>query len=152
MITSRDASMHSKTTLSGQRGDRGVIALIGDSHDVDRFVGLLTDAGAGGVLWIGTSSGRTSVGASFREAAACSQLAKQASPGQSRVIHSSALGPLRFMLDIQDLTNARAFVEEVLGPVAAHEEGGGAQLLTTLRAYVEEDGHHHGSLIAAMST
>jgi DNA-binding PucR family transcriptional regulator len=82
------------------------------------------------------------VSASFREAAACSQLAKQASPGQSRVIHGSELGPLRFMLDIRDLTNARAFVDEVLGPVAAHEEGGGAQLLTTLRAYVEEDGHH----------
>ena len=142
VITSRDAGVHAKTTLSGQRGDRGVIALIGDSHDVDRFVGLLDDAGAGAVLWIGTSSGRTNVGASFREAAACSQLAKQASPGQSRVIHGSALGPLRFMLDIQDLANARVFVAEVLGPVAAHEEGGGAQLLTTLRAYVEEDGHH----------
>lgn len=142
VITSRDAGVHSKTTLSGQRGDRGVIALIGERHDIDRFAGLLADAGAGAVLWIGTSSGRPNVGASFREAAACSQLAKQASPGQSRVIHGSSLGPLRFMLDIQDLTNARAFVDEVLGPVAAHEEGGGAQLLTTLRAYVEEDGHH----------
>lgn len=142
VITSRDSSVHPRTTLSGQRGDRGVIALIGDTHDIDRFVGLLIDAGAGAVLWIGTSSGRSNVSASFREAAACSQLAKQASQGQSRVIHGSGLGPLRFMLDIQDLTNARAFVDEVLGPVAAHEQAGGAQLLTTLRAYVEEDGHH----------
>ncbi len=142
VITSRDANVHSKAALSGQRGDRGVIALIGDRHDIDRFVGLLIEAGAGSVLWIGTSSGRSNVSASFREAAACSQLAKQASHGQSRVIHGSALGPLRFMLDIQDLTNARAFVDEVLGPVAAHEQAGGAQLLTTLRAYVEEDGHH----------
>src|ERR1019366_6407200 len=131
-ITSRDTNVHSKTTLSGQRGDRGVIALIGDRHDIDRFVGLLIDTGPGAVLWIGTSSGRSNVSASFREAAACSQLAKQASHGQSRVIHGSALGPLRFMLDIQDLTNARAFVDEVLGPVAAHEQAGGAQLLTTL--------------------
>ena len=142
VIRSRDRSVHSGTSLSGQRGDRGVIALIGDRHDIDRFVGLLTDAGGDDVLWIGASSGRSNVSASFREAAACSHLAKQASPRHSRVIHGSALGPLRFMLDIQDLTNARSFVEEVLGPVAAHEDAGGAQLLTTLRAYVEEDGHH----------
>jgi sugar diacid utilization regulator/putative methionine-R-sulfoxide reductase with GAF domain len=142
VITSHDANVHSKATLSGQRGDRGVIALIGDGHDTDRFVALLIDAGGGAVLWIGTSSGRSNVSASFREAAACSHLARQASHGKSRVIHGSALGPLRFILDIQDLTNASAFVDDVLGPVAAHEQAGGAQLLTTLRAYVEEDGHH----------
>jgi DNA-binding PucR family transcriptional regulator len=142
VIMARGTSPRSNTTLSGQRGDRGVIALIGDRHDINKFAQGLADAGAGSVLWIGTSSGRPDVAASFREAAACSRLARQASPYSSRVIHGSALGPLRFMLDIRDLTNARAFVQEVLGPVAAHEEAGGAQLLTTLRAYVEEDGHH----------
>ena len=142
VIMGRGGSRRANTTLSGQRGDRGVIALIGDRHDIDKFSQALADAGAGAVLWIGTSSGRSSVAASFREAAACAQLARQASPHSSRVIHGSALGPLRFMLDIRDLTNACAFVQEILGPVAAHEDAGRAQLLTTLRAFVEEDGHH----------
>jgi DNA-binding PucR family transcriptional regulator len=142
VVMSRDPSVHPEATLSGQRGDRGVVALMGDRHDVGRFARLLSEAGSGATLWVGTSSGRSSVAASFREATACAQLARQASPARSRVIHGSELGPLRFMLDIRDLGNARAFVDDVLGVVAAHEEAGGAQLLTTLRAYVEEDGHH----------
>lgn len=142
MITSHDAGVDRHTTLSGQRGDRGVVALIGDGHDLDRFVRLLVRAAGDAVVWIGTSAGRPTVAEGFREAAACSRLARQASRDQARVIHGSALGPLRFMLDIRDLTNARSFVEDVLGAVAAHEDAGGAQLLTTLRAYIEEDGHH----------
>jgi len=71
VIMGRGGSRRANTTLSGQRGDRGVIALIGDRHDIDKFSQALADAGAGAVLWIGTSSGRSSVAASFREAAAC---------------------------------------------------------------------------------
>lgn len=142
VITLRDAGVDRQAVLSGQRGDRCVVALIGDRHDIAHFTGALVRATTGEVVWIGTSTGRASIAASLREAAACSRLAKQAGRGRTRVIHGSDLGPLRFMLDIQDLTNARLYVEDVLGAVAAHEEAGGAQLLTTLRAFVEEDGHH----------
>jgi sugar diacid utilization regulator len=136
--------------LCGRRGDRFVVALLGEGHDVAAHAERLLrpdlprfpdDQRGETPTWVGTSVGRTSIAAGFREAAACAALARRASPRRSRALHSGALGSLRFMLDIADLTNAHAFVETMLGPVAAYEEAGGARLLTTLRAYVEEDGH-----------
>jgi sugar diacid utilization regulator len=144
VIASGEAGVNRRSVLSGQRGERVIVALFGSGQDLDRFVGAIaaTAVDPRAPLWIGTSTDRPTIGGAFREAAACARLARQASAGATRIIHGAALGPLRFMLDIHDVENARAYVEEKLGAVAEHEEAGGAQLLTTLRAYIEEDGHH----------
>ncbi|WP_345423629.1 helix-turn-helix domain-containing protein [Pseudonocardia xishanensis] len=142
VLDSPASGVERKTVLSGQRGDRAVVALVGDGHDPARFVEALLDRASGEVVWIGTSGGRPTIAAAMREASACCRLARLAETDRSHVVHGHTLGPLQFMVDMQDLGAASDFVDEVLGAVAAHEERGGARLLTTLRAFVEEDGNH----------
>ncbi|MFB9741667.1 helix-turn-helix domain-containing protein [Pseudonocardia sulfidoxydans] len=142
VLDSPASGVDRKTVLSGQRGDRAVVALVGEGHEPARFVEALLDRACGEVVWIGTSGGRPTIAAAMREASACCRLARLAETEGSHVVHGHTLGPLRFMVDMQDLGAASEFVDEVLGAVAAHEERGGARLLTTLRAFIEEDGNH----------
>lgn len=142
VLDSPTSGVDRSTVLSGQRGNRAVVALVGACHDPARFVESLVERAGDDILWIGTGTGRPTVAAALREATACCRLARLAETDCSRVVRGETLGPLRFMVDMQELGTARSFVDEVLGEVAAHEERGGARLLTTLRAFIEEDGNH----------
>ncbi len=141
-VTAPDSGVHRETVLTGLLGGRGVVALCGDAHDDARFVRTLVRLAGSAVLRIGSGRGPSGVAAGYREAQACCRLARQAGGATTRVVDAADLGPLRFMLDSPDVAHARAYVREQLGAVAAHEDAGGARLLTTLRAFVDEDGHH----------
>lgn len=90
---------------------------------------------------IGVSDPQIDLGTALREAQACLRLA-----ASGRAVHTvmscADLGPLRFLLDAPSAEHMCTFVRGVLGPVADHDrEASRTDLLGTLRAYVESDGH-----------
>jgi sugar diacid utilization regulator/putative methionine-R-sulfoxide reductase with GAF domain len=124
-------------------GPHLVIAVIGDtvrSHALAQM--LIEEAGETMTLSIGVSSCRTGRFAqSRREAAACATFGAAAGR-KSVVIDHAELGPLRFMLDASSTDSMRSLVEECLADLDRYDREHASQLLLTLRAYLEEDGHH----------
>lgn len=128
--------------LSAWRGRLHVIALIGDTTDGEALAARLAadeQLVAHGVT-IGVSRCGNDVAAGLREATACMTLA--ARRPEPRIVAYDQIGPLRFMLDVARPENAAGLVRDVLGPIARHDQAGTGELLETLRAFVEEDGHH----------
>jgi sugar diacid utilization regulator/putative methionine-R-sulfoxide reductase with GAF domain len=95
-------------------------------------------AARGLMVAIGVSCPTTELGAARDEALACLALAKRST--SIRVVDADQIGPLRFMLDVVDWSDAIEHVRERLHPLASDARSG-ACLLSTAQAYVEADGH-----------
>ncbi|MBB4662866.1 helix-turn-helix domain-containing protein [Conexibacter arvalis] len=129
-----------------KRGARVVVAIPEAEHDaaLARVAALQRKAARAGVeLLGGLSDGRLDLGTSLREAEAALGLARSgARDGGRSLVSCEALGPLRFLLDAPDMTEMRALVRRVLGPLAEHDaQRPRTQLLPTLAAYLEADCH-----------
>lgn len=61
--------------------------------------------------------------------------------GTDRVVRLADTGVERLLLQATRPEELIAFVEDVLGPVAAYDRSRGGELLTTLRAYLDADCH-----------
>ena len=127
--------VHRDASLVCPRGEHVVLAAP-DAEPVVRAVTAAADR-RGVALAIGVSDVCHDLSTAHRQAIACTRLAL--SDG-NRVIHAERLGPLRFLLDAPDLSQVRAVVTEQLGPLLNHD-GGRADLLATLRAFVAADGN-----------
>ena len=130
--------------LVAQRGDRILIAIADDVPDgVRELIRDLEVRGrrAGMPFRCGLSNARTDLSAGLREATGALTLALRA-PHSAAVISYEDLGPLRFMLDAPDTTGMVDLVGKTLGPLAAHDTRRHAELLPTLRAFLEYGGHH----------
>lgn len=91
---------------------------------------------------IGISDFHDDLSVAFTEASACLALASQQShDDDSKVLRTSDLGPLSFLLDSSNLDGSIRYVRDELGPLIDHDAKGKSQLLPTLRAYVDAGGH-----------
>jgi DNA-binding PucR family transcriptional regulator len=132
--------------LVAQRGDRVLVALRDDGGEGARRLleELQRAARRGGTPFIGGLSGpRVELSLALREAEGALAMAVS-SAGNDRdiLVGHEDLGPLRFLLDAPDTTEMRAMVRDVLGPLAEHDARRRADLLNTLRAYLDCGGHH----------
>lgn len=91
-------------------------------------------------LGVGISRLAEDFGAAQREATACLRLGQRGG-GSDEVVRSDDLGPLRFVLDSNDLSHADEMVRRQLGPLIDHDATKKAPLVPTLRAYLDADGH-----------
>jgi sugar diacid utilization regulator/putative methionine-R-sulfoxide reductase with GAF domain len=134
--------------LVAHRGDRVLVAL-GDGHtEAPRDVvnDLLNRARLAGVTArCGLSRHHDDLAVALREAEAAVGLAVRS--GKALVCYSD-LGPLRFLLDAPDVDEMSSLVRELLGPLAAHDRERGADLMGTLRAFLESGGHHPSTCAA----
>jgi GAF domain-containing protein/sugar diacid utilization regulator len=143
--------------LSAKRGGLVVLALppaLEDAagalaHDIQRAT-----ADEGGTVSVGVGALSHDFGETYRAAAACLALARNAgAPGM--VVQLDTLGPLRFLLDATDVAQSAAMIRETLDSVIAHDAKERTPLLPTLRAFVECDGHYERTaqrLYVAVST
>jgi hypothetical protein len=127
--------LHRDASLVCLRGDHVLLA----ARDAEPAVRAVTGAAErqGVALAIGVSDVCGDFATAYRQAVACARLA---SGEGERVVHAERLGPLRFLLDAPDVSQIRAVVAEQLGPLLAHD-GGRADLLSTLRAFIAADGN-----------
>jgi DNA-binding PucR family transcriptional regulator/putative methionine-R-sulfoxide reductase with GAF domain len=132
--------------LVAQRGDRVLVALRDDQGDGARRVleELQRAARRAGLPFIGgLSSPRTALVPALREAeGALAMAVGSAGHDKDLIVGHEDLGPLRFLLDAPDTAQMRAMVRDVLGPLAEHDARRHADLLSTLRAYLDCGGHH----------
>jgi DNA-binding PucR family transcriptional regulator/putative methionine-R-sulfoxide reductase with GAF domain len=77
----------------------------------------------------------------LREALGCAKFALF-SGRSSAVVRADDLGAMRFLFAIEDPRPLHEYVNEQLGALYEHEGSHGSQLVSTLRAYLEADGHH----------
>jgi sugar diacid utilization regulator len=143
--------------LSAKRGSLVVLALPpaleGAAAAIARDIQRAT-AAEGGTVSVGAGALSHDFGETYRAAAACLALARNAgSPGM--IVELDTLGPLRFLLDATDVGQSAAMIRETLDPVIAHDTTARTSLLPTLRAFVECDGHYERTaqrLYVAVST
>ena len=127
--------MHRDASLVCLRGEDVVLAAR-DAEPVVRAITAAADRRRPSRSASATST--TDFGTATSQAVACARLAPAARP--AACVRAQRLGPLRFLLDAPDVSQVRAVVNEQLGPLLAHE-GGRADLLATLRAFVAADGN-----------
>ncbi len=88
----------------------------------------------------GCTGGRRDFPTAEQEALVCLQLARNMG-GVGVVVTYDGLGPLRFLLDAQDPRCATEFVRQWLGGLSAYDRTHRAELVPTVRAYLEAGGH-----------
>ena len=127
--------LHRDAALVCVRGEHVVLA----ARDAESVVQAVTAAAErrGLALALGVSDVCAELAGGYRQAVACARLALVRGEG---VVRADRLGPLRFMLDAQDVSQVRAVVQEQLGPLLALQAGR-TDLLATLRAFVAADGN-----------
>lgn len=91
-------------------------------------------------LLIGVSGLMLDLSAANGEAVACLRLARRAAGGH-RVVRSSDLGPMRFLLGSPNFGHVDEMIRERLGALIDRDARSGSDLLPTLRAYLDADGH-----------
>lgn len=140
-------ALRSRGNLDGlvaQRGNRVFVALADDVAGGPRRLleELQRKARAAGLPFCcGWSDARTDWSVALREAEATLTFALGGGRPETLVGYED-LGPLRFMLDAPDTTEMVSLVRDVLGPLAEHDARRNADLLFTLRVFLESGGHH----------
>jgi DNA-binding PucR family transcriptional regulator len=123
-------------------GDRLVAATV-DDITVARRVAASSHAAAPtpSAISVGISSSSRNFPTTYREATAAAGLARVGATAPLAVEHG-ALGPLKFMLDVDDPSHARTLVREQLLTLREYDAQHETQLLTTLQAFIDAGGHH----------
>jgi purine catabolism regulator len=113
-----------------------------EAEDVtDRIAELVGDGGAEPVLGAGRpGSGPAGLRQSVAEAITALGLAGTRPAGQ-RVVRHLDIGSHALLLDFVDRQVLLAYREAVLGPVERWDADHGAELVRTLRAFLQHDGH-----------
>jgi DNA-binding PucR family transcriptional regulator len=128
--------------LTAHRGDRVLVAFSDGHGEAARDVinNLQNRARLAGVAaQCGLSRPHHDLTVALREAEAAVGLAVRSAKA---LVCYSDLGPLRFLLDAPDVAEMSSLVRELLGPLAANDLQRGADLMGTLRAFLESGGHH----------
>jgi purine catabolism regulator len=126
---------------AAHRGARVLLVQSGDEAMVDEIADLIRDGGADPVLGIGHSpTGAAGLRRSLAEAMSAHQLAL-ARPEGERVVRRLEVGAHRQLLDFVEPHVLRAFRESVLGPIERWDEEHSSELLQTLAAFLDNDGH-----------
>jgi DNA-binding PucR family transcriptional regulator len=131
-----------KAVLAVKRGGKVVLAMTEVPPETE--TSILDDIrcaveARGGRLSAGISRLSLDLAAAQREASACLQLAQ--GKGSKRIVWSTDLGPLQFVLGAPDVEHTHEMVVEQLGTLFAHDAKCKSPLLPTLRAYLDADGH-----------
>ncbi|MBB4663109.1 PucR family transcriptional regulator [Conexibacter arvalis] len=122
----------------GSHGELTVALLQGDAGGLGE---LVADGGADPVLGIGSSrSGRGGLRQSLAEAVAAHTVARGRPPGEG-VVRQLDIGSHAVLLDFVDRQVLRAYRDTLLGPIEAWDRDRGADLVRTLRAFLDHDGH-----------
>ena len=126
---------------AAHRGARALLVQSGDEDVIDEIADLIRDGGADPVLGIGRSpTGAGGLRRALAEAMSAHQLAL-ARPRGERVVRRLEVGAHRQLLDFLDPHVLRAFRDTVLGPVERWDEEHHSELLETLSAFLDNDGH-----------
>ena len=147
MMTARMAIGDRGPILGLQRGGRTILAIRArtdsEGSDVARVIQAAWCRQRRASVSVGVS-GHTGEKRDFptagREALVCLQLARNLG-GVGVVVCYDNLGPLRFLLDAQDLRCAPEFVRQQLGGLHAYDRTHRAELVPTVRAYLDAGGH-----------
>lgn len=158
-----DAALTASATLA-REGIRGVlytgrsgtlVVAVPSSRDevVDRIVSIVdADLGAAGLRCVVGIGPLSSVRDSYAAANACLSLALKGgyrSPRRSvDAVAYDELGPLRFLLDANDITHAERMVLSRLNPLIEDDKGRSTKLVPTLREFVGADGHYERTAAA----
>jgi GAF domain-containing protein/sugar diacid utilization regulator len=90
---------------------------------------------------VGLSRLTTNLPRGLREALACARFASMS--GQvDTIVRADDLGAMRFLFAVDDPMPLLEYVDEQLGPLLHREGRDDMQLVATLRAFLEADGHH----------
>jgi DNA-binding PucR family transcriptional regulator len=109
-----------------------------ENHVDSVLEGLTAAAGGAAACSIGLSRRTSDLPRALREALACARFAAL-SGREATVVRSDNLGAMRFLFAVEDPQPLREYVDEQLAPLlVAHDR----QLVATLRAFLESDGHH----------
>jgi sugar diacid utilization regulator len=137
------AAMACRTHCLGAayRGARVLLVQSGEEDIVDEIAELIGDGGADPVLGIGRSpNGAGGLRRALAEAMSAHQLAL-ARPVGERVVRRLEVGAHRQLLDFLEPHVLRAFRDTVLGPVERWDEEHNSELVETLAAFLDNDGH-----------
>ena len=122
---------------------RAVIAIPPTLYDrLDGVLRPVRAAAAGrGSCSVGVSRSTTDLPRALREALACARFATL-SGRVDAIVTADDLGAMRFLFALEDPRPLSDYVEEQLGRLMADPRCGDMQLMSTLRAFLESDGHH----------
>jgi Fe2+ transport system protein FeoA len=116
-----------------------------DAEDVtDRLAGLVADGGSDPVLGAGRPVTAPADPAGLRQSVAEAITALGLAgtrPAGQRVVRHLDIGAHALLLDFVDRQVLLAFREAVLGPLERWDRGHGAELVHTLRTFLQHDGH-----------
>jgi purine catabolism regulator len=123
---------------------QGVRLLLVESDEetiVDEVADLIRDVGADPIIGAGRPSrGTDGLRQAIAEAITAHQLATSRPPGE-RVVRRLGVGSHRLLLDFIDTRVLRAYRESVVGPLESWDAEHGSHLLSTLAAFLANDGH-----------
>ena len=147
----RTATCHpGPRALVAQRGDRVLVAAAddGESSALGLIQLMMAKAERAGLAFrIGLSSAGTDFSIGLREATGALNLAL-AARGERLLVSYEDLGPLRFMLDAPDTSGMAALVREALEPLFEHDLQRRAELVSTLRNFLQCGGHQRSTAAA----
>jgi DNA-binding PucR family transcriptional regulator len=125
-----------------KRGDRVLVALDeSGGSPVDAITQVLGKAARAGAPAIaGLSTPRRELHVALNEAEAVVRLARN--DHRSGLVTFDALGPLRYFLNAPGTDEMRTMVCDVLAPLADYDRRRTGELVRTLRAYLDNGGHH----------
>lgn len=126
---------------ASHQGVRLLLVQSDDEKVVDQVADLIREVDADPVL----GAGRPSVGTdglrqAIAEAITAHQLATSRPPGE-RVVRRLGVGSHRLLLDFIDTRVLQAYRESVLGPLERWDAEHDSRLLSTLAAFLANDGH-----------
>jgi PucR family transcriptional regulator, purine catabolism regulatory protein len=126
---------------AAHRGARVLLIQSADEAIVDEIADLIRDGGADPVVGTGRSpTGAGGLRRALAEAMSAHQLAL-ARPDGERVVRRLEVGAHRQLLDFLEPHVLRAFRDTVLGPVECWDEEHNSELVRTLAAFLDNDGH-----------
>jgi len=102
---------------------------------------LAEAAAARSVVALGLSRLTTDLPRGLREALACARFASMSGEDEA-VVRADDLGAMRFLFALENPAPLQEYVDEQLGPLLQRAGRDDMQLVATLRAFLEADGHH----------
>jgi hypothetical protein len=132
--------------VTARHREATLLLLQTDADDaIDRIADLVADSGAEPVLGAGRpGAGPEGLRRSVAEAVTALSLAGTRPQGQ-RVVRHLDIGSHALLLDFVDRQVLLAYRDAVLGPLERWDHEHGAELVQTLRAFLQHDGHWRAS-------
>jgi Fe2+ transport system protein FeoA len=131
--------------VAARHRDATLLLVQSDADDVtDRLAGLIADGGSDPVLGVGSPVAAPLDPAGLRQSVAEGITALGLAgtrPAGQRVVRHLDIGAHTLLLDFVDRQVLLAFRESVLGPLERWDRGHGADLVHTLRTFLQHDGH-----------